>query len=294
MEIIFLGTSGMQPTKERNLFSVLFRYNSEGILIDCGEGTQRQMRMMKLSTTKIKKILITHLHGDHVNGLPGFLQNLYWNQYTKELEIYGPKGLKKLMFHILSIAGVKLKIKIVEIKEGVFYKSKDFNLECKELSHSCLCYGYNFIENDRRRMNLTYLKKYGLNKHPLLGELQKGKDIIHNGKKINVKNATKIIRGKKITLIADTKYCENAVKLAKNADLLISESTYLSKLQDEASKYKHLTSKDAATIAKKAKVKKLVLTHFSQRYKDLKEIEKEAKKVFKNTIVAKDFMKVEV
>ncbi|MFH1210209.1 MAG: ribonuclease Z [archaeon] len=292
MEIIFLGTSGMQPTRERNLFSVLLRYKSENILIDCGEGTQRQLRIANMSSTKITKLLITHLHGDHINGLPGFLQNLNANEYNKELEIYGPIGLKKIMSHILSIAEVNIKLKVIEIKEGLFFKNDDFVLESKRLSHSCLCYGYSFIENDKRRINLNYTKKYGLIKHPLLGELQKGKDIVYNGKKIKVKDSTIIVKGKKITLITDTKYCENAIKLARDSDILISESTFLNDLKETALRFKHLTSRDAALIAKKAKAKKLILTHFSQRYKDLRDMEKEARKVFRNTVTAKDFMKI--
>jgi len=292
MEIIFLGTSGMQPTRERNLFSVLLRYNNENILIDCGEGTQRQLRIANMSSTKITKILITHVHGDHINGLPGFLQNLNANEYNKELEIYGPLGLKKIMSHILSIARVDIKLRVIEIKEGIFFKNDDFKLECKRLSHSCLCYGYSFIENDKRRINLNYTKRYGLVKHPLLGILQKGKDIAYNGKKIKARDATIIVKGKKISLITDTEYCESAIKLARDSDVLISESTFLDDLKETALKFKHLTSRDAALIAKKAKAKKLILTHFSQRYKDLRNMEKEARKIFKNTITAKDFMRI--
>ena len=121
MEIVFLGTSGMHPTKERNLFSVLFRHKSENILIDCGEGTQRQLRIMDIPSPKITKIFLTHLHGDHINGLPGLLQNLQANQYTKNLEIYGPKGLKTLMNHIYGITGFRLKFKIHEIKSGIIF-----------------------------------------------------------------------------------------------------------------------------------------------------------------------------
>ena len=198
------------------------------------------------------------------------------------------------MSHILSIAGVDIKLKINEIKEGIFFKNDDFKLESKKLSHSCLCFGYSFIENDKRKININYTKKYGLVKHPLLGMLQKGKDIIYNNKKIKAKDATKIVKGKKITLMTDTKYCENAIKLANNADLLILESTFLHDLKETALKFKHLTNKDAALIAKRARAKKLILTHFSQRYKDLKDMEKEAKKIFKNVIIAKDFMKIEI
>ncbi len=294
MEIVFLGTSGMHPTKERNLFSVLFRYKSENILIDCGEGTQRQLRMIDIPSTKITKIFLTHLHGDHINGLPGLLQNLQANQYTKNLEIYGPVGLKTLMNHIYGITGFRLKFKIHEIKSGIIFKNKDFYVKAKELKHSIKVFGYSLIEYDKRKMNMTYLKKFKLKKHVLLGNLQKGKDIVFEGKKIKAKNATKLIKGKKLTLITDTMYCDGCIKLAKDSDLLICESTFSKEFKDKAKEYKHLTVEDAANIAKKSKSKKLILTHFSQRYRYVNSLLKEAKKIFKNTFTAEDFMKVKV
>ena len=294
MEIIFLGTSGMHPTKERNLFSVLFRYKSENIFIDCGEGTQRQLRMINIPSTKTNKILLTHLHGDHINGLPGLLQNLQANQYSKDLEIYGPVGLKKLMYHIFEIAGLRMRVKINEIKSGIVYKSKDFYVEAKELQHSSKVYGYSFTEHDKRKINMNYLKKFNLKRHVLLGNLQKGKDVVYNGKKIKAKDATTLVKGRKLSLITDTVYCDNCIKLAKDSDLLVCECTFSKELKDKAKAFKHLTSEDAANIAKKSKSKKLILTHFSQRYKDTERLVKEAKKIFKNTVDAKDFMKAEV
>src|SRR3989344_4839406 len=294
MEIVFLGTAGTHPTKERNLFSVLFRYNAENILIDCGEGTQRQLRMIDIPSTKITRIFLTHLHGDHVNGLLGLFQNLQANQYNKQLEIYGPSGLKKLMKNISEIIGGRLEIKINEIQQGTIFKNKEFYVEAKELEHSTKVYGYSFVENDKRKMNLDYLKKFKLVKHPLLGELQKGNDIVYDKNKIKAKDATYLVKGKKLTIITDTKYCDNAVKLAKDSDVLVCESTYDKDLKDKAKEYKHLTSEDAATIAKKSGSKKLILTHFSQRYPNVEFLVKESRKIFKNTIDAKDFMKVEI
>ncbi|MCD4666901.1 ribonuclease Z [archaeon] len=294
MEFIFLGTAGMQPTKNRGLFSILLRHKSENILIDCGEGTQRQMRIAKLSPTKITKIFITHLHGDHVNGLPGLLQNLQANQYTKVLEIYGPKGLKNLMRHILNIARVNIKIKIIEIKEGIFYKDINFKVEARKLDHSCLCYGYIITENDKRKINLKYTKKFGLTKSPLLGDLQKGKDIKYKNKKIKVKDATILIKGKKVSIITDTIYFNNLIKIVKDSDMLIIESTFGKDLQQNAKDFKHLSTEDVGNLAKKAKVKKVVITHFSQRYKDVKYLEKEVKKYIKNVVAAEDFMKIKI
>ena len=295
MEITFLGTSGMQPTKDRNLFSILLSHKTENILIDCGEGTQRQFRFVGISPIKITKILITHLHGDHINGLPGLLQNLHKNEYNKTLEIYGPKEVKNLIKIVLLIANLgnnKLKINVNEIKQGRFLNTKEFYLTAMQLDHSCNCYGYSFQETDKRKIDLKYLKKFKLKKHVLLGNLQKGKDIIYNNKKIKAKDATYIQKGKKITLIADTVYCKQAIDLAKDSDLLICESTYSKEEKNKAKEYKHLTSEDAANIAKLSQSKKLILTHFSQRYKDANVLLKEAKKIFKDTEVAKDFMKI--
>jgi len=150
------------------------------------------------------------------------------------------------------------------------------------------------IEHDKRQINLKYLKKFGLQKHPILKKLQQGKDIVWKGKKIKAKNATIVKKGKKVTLITDTMVCPNIVKLAKGADVLIIESTLMDNMKAKAKEFKHMTAKQVALLAKKAKVKKLVLVHFSQRYKNTKPLEQEAKKYFKNTFCAKDFSKLQV
>jgi len=290
MEIVFLGTACMAPTKERNLTGILINYKNENILIDCGEGTQRQMRLANISPTKITKILITHLHGDHIFGLPGLFQTLASSNYSKILEIFGPRGIKDYVNSIIKkyLYKSKILINIKEISPGIFYRSKDFILKASMLNHSIPCLGYSLIENDKRKINLNYMKKFGLTRHPLLGNLQKGKDIIFKGKKIKVENATFLKKGKKITIILDTEFTNNAISLSKNSDILVSEATFSDELKDKAKETKHLTAKQAAQIAKKADVKRLLLTHFSQRYKDTKKLEQEAKKIFKNTQITKD------
>ena len=295
MEITFLGTSGMQPTRERNLSAVLLSYNNENILIDCGEGTQRQFKFADLKATRVTKILISHLHGDHILGLPGFLQNLEVNNYSGKLKIYGPKGIKDFIEFIRKL-GVfnKLKYEITEIKEGIICSEKTFLIKAHKLDHYGICYGFEFIEKDRRKINLDYLKKFDLKQHPILKNLQQGRSIVWKNKKIDVNKATNLISGKKIGFISDTKLCANCYKIGKNADLLISEATFIDELKEKAKEYRHLTAKQAAEIAKKSKAKKLVLNHFSQRYKDENIILKEAKIVFKNTECAKDFMKIRI
>ena len=268
-------------------------------MIDCGEGTQRQLRMAGISSCKVTKLLITHFHGDHALGIPGLLQSLVANQCQKTIEIYGPVGTKKHIYHMMKgieFQGYKrLKYKVTELsKSKVFYKDKDLSLKCGKADHTTPTLMYQFKENDKLKINLKYLKKFGLKTHPLLGKLQQGKDIVYKGKKISVKKATTGKKGKKITIILDTAPSRNLSKFAQDSDLLICESTWSAHMHHLTSRRKHLTSKQAAEVAKKAKVKKLFLTHFSQRYKDLAELLNEAKKIFKNTHLSKDFMKVEV
>ena len=189
----------------------------------------------------------------------------------------------------------RLKYEVTELSSAkVFYKNKNFSLKCANVNHAIPTLMYSFTENDKLKINLDYLKKFGLKMHPLLGKLQHGKDIVYNGKKITVEKATIRHPGKKITLITDSAPSPSLANFAKNSDLLICESTWSSHMEHLAEKRKHLTSRHAAVIAKKSKSKKLILTHFSQRYKSLDEMLKEAKAVFKNTELAKDFMKIEL
>ncbi len=294
MEIIFLGTGSMIPTKERNHSAALLCYKGENILIDCGEGTQRQLRMANITPTKITKILISHWHGDHILGLPGLIQTLDKHHYNKTLEIYGPKGTKKYFDNLFKGFSYKIgiKYKIIEIIKQKFFEDDDFYLESLKLNHSIPCIGFCFIEKDIRKVNMKYLKKFKLKSHPIIRNLQKGKDITWEGKKIKYKLATKLKEGKKISFITDTAYCDNAIKLSKDVDLAILEATFSHELEDKAQKYKHLTAKQAALIAKKAKAKKLILNHFSQRYRDISLLKKEAKKVFNNVETSEDFLTI--
>lgn len=297
MEIIFLGTSEATPTAEKNQTAILLVYNNENILVDCGEGAQRQFKIAKLNPCKITRILITHWHGDHILGLPGLIQTLALNNYSKVLQVYGPVGTKKFFNLLLKtfIFKEKLKAEVHEItKNGAFLETKDFRLEAYKMKHFVPCLAYSFIEKDKRKINTDYIKKLGIEPGPLLGELQQGKNIMFKGKKILASKATTIKKGKKIAFIFDTLANENCAKAAKNSDLLVSEATFLStEHADKARERGHLTAKQAALIAKKSGTKKLLLTHISQRYaKNNQVILEEAKKIFKNSELAKDFMRI--
>ena len=298
-ELIFLGTSAMIPTKERNHTALFLKYKGEGILLDCGEGTQRQFKIANESLTKITKIVISHWHGDHVLGLPGLIQTLSASEYAakeRALEIYGPRGTKKqvaLMCEAFPYDN-KLEIKVQEVSEGTFIETETLKIMAYPLEHGIPCLGFKIQEKDRRKIDIAALKKYGIPEGPLLGDLQQNKSIVWNGKKISPKETTYVIPGKVIGVITDTGQCKNCLEIAEGVDILICEATFMEKEIEKAEQYKHLTIKQAALIAHTANVKKLVLTHFSQRYKEKAEQEQEAKDIFPNVVLAYDGMRVTI
>jgi len=295
IKVTFLGTSDAIPSAERNHTSILLEYKNESILVDCGEGTQRQFRKAKLNTNKITKILITHWHGDHVLGLPGLLQTLAFSNYNKTLNIYGPRGTKeflKLLLHTFAFQG-KYKINIQEV-EGKFFENSEFYLKAEKMTHGVPCNAYTFVKKGRLRIDKKKLEKTKL-KGPILKKLKEGKDVTYNGRRYLAKNLTYGEDSKKISFVFDTSFNKNIIPFVKNSDLLVCESTFGEELEDKAEEYKHLNVKKTADIAKKSKSKKLVLTHISQRYsKDPKKILDAAKRIFKNSVLVKDFDEIEV
>ncbi|MBS3135388.1 ribonuclease Z [Candidatus Woesearchaeota archaeon] len=296
IEVVFLGTSSMVPTKERNQTGLLISYGSCGILVDCGEGTQRQLKLANISITKIDKILITHWHSDHVLGLPGLIQSLGASEYGKTLEIYGPEGTKSHIEYMFKafVFDRRINMKITEIGQSKFFDGRDFYLESYLLEHGITTLGYNFVEKDKRKVVMSKIDKFGLPSGPLVGDLQNGKDIVFKGKKIRSDEVTNSVAGKKISIISDTLLCKNCYEMSKNADLLISESTYSSNLEEKSESYNHMTSKQAALIASKSDVKKLILTHFSARYKSTLELNEDARNYFENTECAFDLMRIKL
>jgi len=293
IKINFLGTGNMIPTKKRNHTAILLTYKNENILVDCGEGTQRQFRIAKLSPSKLTKILITHWHGDHILGLPGLFQTLAMQDYQKTLQIYGPKGTKRFISLIEELVNVKINLEVHEISSGKVLETNEFEIEAKSMEHGIPSLAYSFEIKEKLRLKKDKIKS--LPHSPKLKELAQGKDVTIDGKKIKSKNVTYKEPSKKITFILDTAINQNAIDLAKNSDLLISESSFTQDEKEMAEERNHLTAKDAATIAKKAKVKELILTHISQRHEyNTTPVLEEAKKVFKNVKIAKDLDFIEI
>jgi len=300
MKLIFLGTSSVFPTKERNHSCLALDIGPEIILFDCGEGTQRQIRIAKLSPMKISKILITHWHGDHVLGLAGLLESFYMSGRTKTLDIFGPRGTKEHFQHMLKAFEIRLsfKVNIHELgprKPTKVFETKDYEIWAAKMQHAVPCLAWSWIQKPKIKINTEFLQRFGLKSpHPILKKLQAGKDIVWKGKKIKVIEATFTKPGKKITYIVDALPTDQAVELARDADFFICEATFAHELKEAALEKGHMTAKQAAKLAKKAHVKQLIITHFSQRYKNVKPLLDEAKKVFKNTIAAKDFLEIKI
>ena len=301
VSINILGTASTVPTERRNHVAMLLKYKENNFLFDCGEGTQRQMRFAKLSPCKINKIFISHWHGDHSLGLSGLIQTMALNGYDGVLEIYGPIGTKEKMRGLLNKnmddyfeyskgEGHNFEIKVFEKNSGVIFENDEFIINGLETKHHCKCLAYSFIVKEKNRLNKEKLEKFGLPNGPLVGKLAKGEVVEYKGKKINGKDLIYVETEKKFCYISDTEYFDNLINFSKESDVLVSESTYSTEEGDLAKRHHHMTSGQAAEIAKKSKSKALFLTHLSQRYSEIpKVLESEAKKVFVNTKVLEDF-----
>lgn len=296
IEVVFLGTGSAVPTLKRNHPAILLKYKAEAMLFDCGEGTQKQFRRFKVSPSKLTRLFITHWHGDHILGIPGLLQTLALNNYSKTLEIYGPIGTKQFMERIMAmfVNREQIRINIHEINSGNVVETEDYVISCENMEHGTPTLAYSFSEKSKIRIDKIKLKKLKLPDSPLLGKLKKGKDIVINGKKIKARDVTYSEKGRKISIVLDTGINSNIVKIAKGADLMICEATYFDE-EELAKKYRHLTLNQAVDFAKKSNSKKLALMHLSQKY-EIKEkmFLAAAKKKFKNVLVAEDGMRIEV
>ena len=296
IKLVFLGTGGMIPDEKRNHPAFLISYKGESILVDCGEGTQTQFRKAKLNPCKITQILITHWHGDHTFGLPGLLRTLSTSGYKKKLRIYGPFGIKKHIKEMFIAFGEPDGFK-VEVKEvfGKFFETNDFYLEAEKMVHVQPCNSYSFILKGNIRIDKKKIKRFKIAEGKHFVDLKEKGYMVHKGKKYLAKNLTYTEEEKKISFVLDTLYNERVIPFIQNSDILVCEASFSDDLKKLAQEYKHLTSKQVAEIAKKGKIKKLILTHLSQRYsKNSDKILNEARKIFKNTTLAKDLDVIEL
>ncbi len=288
-----LGTASQVPTMDRNHVGFFLRWDKEGILIDPGEGTQRQLLLAGISASRIKKILISHFHGDHCLGLPGVVQRLSLLGEGREVDIFYPASGQKYLNNLLEAAvfyrNVKLNLHPVS-SPGIVFNSEDLIITAYPLEHRTDTWGYRIKEADRRTL-LPQMLPAGLQGRAI-GELKEKGSIDFQGKTITLEEVSEPRIGQCFGYLPDTRMCENAIKLARDADMLLSEATYLFSESVQAEKYFHLTARQAAQIAKQAGAKKLVLFHYSQRYKRLKPFSREAGEVHPDVTAARDLQEI--
>ncbi|MDY6985874.1 MAG: ribonuclease Z [Candidatus Thermoplasmatota archaeon] len=299
MELVFLGTSAGAPTVFRGLPSVALRFDDGSIcLLDCGEGTQRQMMRCNVSFMSVERIIISHFHCDHHMGLSGLLQTMNLNSREKSIEIIGPKGTKELVEHVLEPGYFRLgfDIMVCEVGDKDTLDLGKYTIKTIENNHCKNSLSFCIEEPMRKgRFNLQRAEELGIPEGPLYRKLQNGESVIWNGKRIEPDAVLGPPRkGRKICYSGDTAYFEPLSSLAKECDVLIHEATFSEEERSGAETFKHSTATDAAKIARLAHAKKLFLTHISGRYGVGKTLEKEAIKIFPNTTIAEDLMRYDV
>ncbi|MFA5764079.1 MAG: ribonuclease Z [archaeon] len=299
IKLTILGTSGSVPQKDKTFASVALTYCGQNLLFDCPEGNQRQLMNSTISLMKIDTVFISHLHADHFLGLFGWIATMTLNERREKLIIYSPIGGKQKFEKIMKET-IKpcFEIEYREIKTGVLIKNELLEISAFPLKHEISCFGFVIKEKDKDgEFDRKKAEKLGIPPGPLYAKLVSGKTITVNGKKFTKKdvfNYSKNRVGRKIVIVSDTRPVPQTIAKAKDADLLIHESSFVEEFKDKAIASLHSTAKEAGEIAKKANVKKLVLYHFSARINDSKDFEKEAKKEFTNTSAANDLDIIEV
>ncbi|EAV9819070.1 ribonuclease Z [Listeria monocytogenes] len=298
MELVFLGTGAGVPSRGRNVTSIALSMLNERNaiwLFDCGEATQHQIMRSQIKLSKLEKIFITHLHGDHIFGLPGLLSSRSFQGGESDLTIYGPVGITEYVETSLRLSGTRLTYKIIfnEIEPGLIFEDKMFSITVDELDHGLRSFGYRIVEKDKPgALNADKLIDDGVEPGPIFQKIKKGETVtLADGSVINGKDyIDEPQKGKIISIFGDTKATASELELALNADVLVHEATFEGDKEKLAGEYMHSTTLQAASLAKKANIKKLILTHISSRYdRDAsKELLIEAQSVFENTEIAYD------
>ena len=289
-DLIILGCSSQQPTRFRNHGAYLLRWNEQGFLFDPGEGTQRQFIFAEVAPPVVNRIFVSHFHGDHCLGLGSMLMRLNLDKVTHPIHCYYPASGKKYFDRLRYGTMYHERINVIEHpveKDGLVHEDDDFIIEAAFLDHGVDNIGWRVTEKDQLKFHkdkLKALKIQGLEVKNLLetGKLEK------DGKIISLEDVSYFRKGDVFASVIDTRYCQQAIDIAKGAKMLLCESTYLDEHKELASQYHHMTASQAAQIAKEADVKILILTHFSARYREEEVFEKEAREIFPSSYSAKD------
>lgn len=295
-EILFLGTSASAPSAKRGLSAHIVKHNEHRFLVDCGEGTQRQILQSGTGFKNLTKILLTHGHLDHILGLGGLLSTFLRWEAIEELDIFGGRSTLDRVHDLLY--GVVLRgnqppmpLRMNEIKPGTFFEADDFTVTAFRVSHRGPdCLGYVFEGKARRPFLPDKADELGVPFGPERRELVEGESIaLPDGKRIKPDDVLgPLQKGAKLVVVGDAGKTDNLLEVARDADALVIESTYLEAEAEMAAEFSHLTARQAAELAVNAGVKKLILTHISRRYRE-KDVLQEVQAVFPNSVVARDF-----
>ena len=304
MEIMFLGTGAGSPARHRNVSSLALKLldeRNEVWLFDCGEGTQHQILRTSIRPRKVSKIFLTHLHGDHIFGLPGFLASRANQGGEEPLTIYGPRGIKEYVQTSLRVTQTHLSYRLVfvELKPGVVFDDKTFRVSCDHLDHRIEAFGFRIEEKDHQGELLNdKAKAAGVPFGPLLGQLKARKMVtLPDGRVLDGHDFVgPDQKGRTLAIFGDTRQTPREVALAQDADVMVHESTFGADESKLARMYYHSTSVQAAKLAHKAGVKKLLLNHISARYvgKMALELQKQARSVFSNSYVVSDLQDFDI
>ncbi|WP_249871932.1 ribonuclease Z [Oceanobacillus saliphilus] len=304
MELVFLGTGAGVPSKERNVSAValtLLQEMNSIWLFDCGEATQHQILRTSLKPRKINKIFITHLHGDHIYGLPGLLSSRSFQAGDDLLTLYGPAGIREFVTTSLKISGTHLTypIKIIEITEGMILDEDKFTVFAKQLDHGIPSFGYRIIEKDKPGELMVHkLKEAGIMPGPIYQKIKENEKIVTpEGNPLYQKDFIgPSKKGRVVTILGDTRMQEEFISFVEDSDVLIHESTFMHDKLDLAKEYFHSTNVQAATLASVSGVKTLILSHISSRYQqeDEERMLAEACEIFPETYLARDFFEMNI
>ncbi|MGW2643388.1 ribonuclease Z [Streptomyces sp. NPDC001393] len=274
-ELVVLGTASQVPTRHRNHNGYLLRWDGEGILFDPGEGTQRQMVRAGAAAHDLNRICVTHFHGDHSLGLAGVIQRINLDQVPHEITAHYPRSGQRFFDRLRYATAYRETVGITEAPvaaDGILAVTPSYTLQARRLSHPVESYGYRLIEPDGRRMLPDRLAVLGI-KGPDVGRLQR------EGRlgEVRLEDVSEVRRGQRFAFVMDTRLCDGVHDLAEGCDLLVIESTFLDEDIELAVEHGHLTAGQAAAVARNAGVRHLVLTHFSQRYTEPEEFERQAR-----------------
>ncbi len=300
LRITFLGTGGSTPTPNRTPSAIAVNREGELLLFDCGEGAQQQMMRAKTGM-KIAAIFLTHFHADHVLGIPGLIQTMALQGREEPLEIYGPRYVNKFLYHLLALgyAGRSFEIKAIELGADEVVRRAGYEIRTMKTEHNVASIGY-VLEEEKRpgRFNRERAIELGVKPGPLFARLQSGQSVYVDEREIKPEQILGPPRpGRKIVYTGDTRPCASVIEASTDADLLIHDGTLSEETKEFAIEYMHSTAAEAAEVARKAGVRKLILTHLSARYSDFegaRKLKAEAQQVFENSDVASDLMTVEI